>query len=574
MARIRKVEVANFRSIRSFEWLPSPGINCLIGPGDSGKSTILAAIDLCLGARRVAQFTDADFYNLDVNTPIRVVLTIGDLGSSLKNIDTYGLYLRGFNTETGAVEDEPERELETVVSLQLSVNSDLDPVWSLISDRAATQGANRNLTWTDRVRLAPTLIGAMAEYNLGWRRGSVLNRLGDEKVDPSAALVLAARQARIAFGDDAERQLAATLAIAKRAADELGINVGDRVRALLDAHSVSLTGGAIALHSAAGVPLHGLGVGSTRLLIAGLQRYAAAEASILLVDEIEYGLEPHRIIRFLGSLGAKEQDPPIQVFMTTHSPVVLQELSGSQLFVIRRHPASHTVTRAGSDDEIQSTLRLYPDAFLAASVIVCEGASEVGLLRGLDQARAARGQLSISAAGVALVDCGGGSADRPFERAIAFLRLGYRVAVVRDDDQKPSNDIADQFVAVDGTVFCWRDGRALEDELFCSLSDDAVAKLLEFAIELRGEELVDQHIRTASDSSLDLDGLRETLASGNLGDNECETLGRASRRRRNGWFKFVSAMECIARDIMATDSDDADPDFRAIVDQIFAWAVQ
>jgi len=52
MARIRKVEIRNFRSIRALDWLPSPGINCLIGPGDSGKSTILDAIDLCLGARR------------------------------------------------------------------------------------------------------------------------------------------------------------------------------------------------------------------------------------------------------------------------------------------------------------------------------------------------------------------------------------------------------------------------------------------------------------------------------------------------------------------------------------------
>jgi hypothetical protein len=48
---------------------------------------------------------------------------------------------------------------------------------------------------------------------------------------------------------------------------------------------------------------------------------------MLLVDELEHGLEPHRIIRFLGSLGAKEVEPPLQVFMTTHSPVALRDLS-------------------------------------------------------------------------------------------------------------------------------------------------------------------------------------------------------------------------------------------------------
>ena len=49
MVRVCKVEIRNFRSIRLLTWQPSPGLNCLIGPGDSGKTTILDAIDLCLG---------------------------------------------------------------------------------------------------------------------------------------------------------------------------------------------------------------------------------------------------------------------------------------------------------------------------------------------------------------------------------------------------------------------------------------------------------------------------------------------------------------------------------------------
>lgn len=62
-ARIRKIEIENFRGIKSLAWLPSPGINCRIGPGDSGKSSILDAIDYCIGARRNIPFTDADFNN-------------------------------------------------------------------------------------------------------------------------------------------------------------------------------------------------------------------------------------------------------------------------------------------------------------------------------------------------------------------------------------------------------------------------------------------------------------------------------------------------------------------------------
>jgi putative ATP-dependent endonuclease of OLD family len=50
MARIRQIVIENFRTIRNFEWFPSAGVNCLVGAGDSGKSTILDAIDCCLGA--------------------------------------------------------------------------------------------------------------------------------------------------------------------------------------------------------------------------------------------------------------------------------------------------------------------------------------------------------------------------------------------------------------------------------------------------------------------------------------------------------------------------------------------
>ena len=115
-------------------------------------------------------------------------------------------------------------------------------------------------------------------------------------------------------------------------------------QALLDSHSVSIGEGAIALHSEAGIPLRSLGTGSSRLLVTGLQRAAAESAPIALVDEVEYGLEPHRLMRLLDSLGAKETPPPLQAFLTTHSPVALRELSGEQLLVVRPRPAGHVLS--------------------------------------------------------------------------------------------------------------------------------------------------------------------------------------------------------------------------------------
>jgi hypothetical protein len=572
MARIRKIDIENFRGIKTLSWRPSPGLNCLIGPGDSGKSSILDAIDFCLGARRNIQFTDADFHLLDVEAPISISVTLGELDDGLKNLDAYGMYVRGFDAQSGTIEDEPEKDAETVLTVRLTVANDLEPSWTLVSERAEAQGLARNLSWGDRVRLAPTRIGAMADYHLGWRRGSVLNRVSEERADASAALAKAGRDARAAFGDEVQGQLRETLSIVATTAKELGIPIGENIKAMLDAHSVSFGGGTISLHDEDGIPLRGLGIGSTRLLIAGLQRKAAAQSTIILIDELEHGLEPHRIIRLLGSLGAKEKKPPLQVFMTTHSPVALRELAGSQLFVTRPATDKHDVLTVGTADDIQSTIRLYPDAFLAPSVIVCEGASEVGLVRGLDQYRIANGHEAITAQGTALADCGGGDADRPFKRAAVFRALGYRASVVRDDDKKPTAGVETAFIADGGKVVAWRDGRALEDELFLSLTDDGVSKLLSRAMELHGAELVNEHIKSASQNGKDLDAVLQEMFSGGVTPEGRLILGKAARTKKAGWFKSVTWMEDVGRDVVGPDLANADAGFSALVDSIFAWA--
>lgn len=563
MARIRKIDIKNFRSIKEFSWLPSSGVNCLIGPGDSGKSSILDAIDVCLGAKRNAQFSDADFYRLDVATPISISVTIGELDDALKSIDSYGIYLRGFDASSGEIDEEPESDAETVLTVQLTVGSDLEPSWTLVSERAVAQSQTRNLNWGDRVRLAPTWVGAMADYHLSWRRGSVLNRMSEECADTSAALAKAARDARAAFGEEAQDQLAETLAIVTTTAKELGIPVGENVKAMLDARSVSFSGGTISLHDESGVPLRGLGIGSTRLLIAGLQRKAAEQATVILIDELEHGLEPHRIIRLLSSLGAKEKKPPLQVFMTTHSPVALRELSGDQLFVVKRLEDHHEARVVGVEDNIQGTIRLYPDAFLAPSVIVCEGASEVGLMRGLDQFRMNQEKPSIAAQGVALVD---GTGSPLFRHAAAFQALGYRVAVLCDDDAHPTPELEKAFLEGGGKVITWRDGRALEDELFHSLSDHAVQALIALAVELKGRSLINDQIKSASDGKCDL-----AACQGTLTPETRAVIGKASKGKQSGWFKSVGAMETAARDIIGPDLKTAEAGFRALIEDAFEW---
>lgn len=573
MVRIRHIEIKNFRSIQSLSWYPGPGLNCLVGPGDSGKSTILDAIDLCLGARRTASFADTDFYRLDVTQPISISLTLGNLPDRLKNLDYYGDCLRGYDYKLfGDVLDEPCKDCETVITVRLTVSSDLEPAWSLYSERTAQLDPPKTLQWKDRVELAPSRLGHHPTSNLSWTRGSVLNRFGDERVMVGPALVNAAREARATFGAKAGPQLAKTLQTVTQTANQLGIHVGTTATALLDAHSASFGDGAISLHSENGIPLRSMGTGSTRLLIAGLHRATANSAGIVLVDELEYGLEPHRINRLLDSLGAKDNAEPLQVFVTTHSPVVLRELSGSQLNIVRSDTDHHLVKAMGDEDDIQAALRSFPEAFLAKTVLVCEGASEIGLIRGLDQYWTAQGFPSLQANGVSYIDVGGGDADRAFKRAKAFLGLGYRVAVVQDNDKPPTPAVVQEFQSMGGVLFSWRNGLALEDELFLSLPTAAVTALVARAQELMEEGRVNEHIGTKSNGKVKLADIQAEGVRGAYSLETRQLLGASSRIRKAGWFKSITKMSAAAYDIVAPNWEQVAPEFKESVLGLIRWA--
>jgi hypothetical protein len=566
MALIRVLEIENFRAIRKLRWLPSAGMNCLIGPGDSGKSTILDAIDLCLGARRSLSFTDADFHGVNFDQPIRIGLTLGDLDDDLKNLDTYGDFLVGFNATTGIVEEEPGTGLETALTLQLTVRGDLEPEWTLVSPRASAAGRTRNLNWADRVRVAPARLGVTGDTHLTWRRGSVLSKLTGGKADASNELTRLARELRDSFDQKELKELEEPLKLVTAAAGEMGVPVGTTVQALIDAGSLSFTGGTISLHDEEGVPLRSLGLGSSRLLIAALQRKAAEKATTFLIDELEYGLEPHRIIRLLGALGAKDEAPPLQVFATSHSPTAVTELSAHQLHIVRKTGSQHIVSRASDAGDVQGTIRAHAHALLASSIVVCEGGSEIGLMRGLDQHFTAVGERSLAACGATLVN---GNGDETFTRAIALQSLGYRMAILRDSDKPAPASAEAAFTASGGSVFAWGGGRALEQELFSALPDGPVSELLELAIEAKDRSLIEAHIKTISKGATTLHDLETEALIDGLGVDSRTLLGNAAARF--GWLKTITTMETAGRTIVGPAYDDADDSLTAVIDGVLDW---
>lgn len=285
MSQIRHVHIKRFRAINELIWLPKPGLNCLIGAGDSGKSTVLDAIDLALGARRSYPFTDADFFQLDTTNPIEIFVTLGALDEQLKNIDTYGMFLRGFDITSGEISDEPQVGQENVLTLKLIVGEDLDADWLLYSERASAEGIERRLPWKHRELVTPARLGVAPNHHLAWGKRSVLNKLSEDTINVSSALAQLSRSARETFADHRIEGVEDVLDKVKTVANSLGVSVGG-LKALLDVNSVSLSHGAISLHNNDNTPLRQLGTGSSRLLISGLQK-TASSSNIFLVDEAE-----------------------------------------------------------------------------------------------------------------------------------------------------------------------------------------------------------------------------------------------------------------------------------------------
>lgn len=570
MAKIRHLKIQNFRAFKNFEWRPRSGLNCIIGPGDSGKSTIIEAIDLALGPRQTKLFSDVDFHLMNTEKDICIEVTVGDLADPLKNYEKYDVFLRGFDLETGLIDDEPADGLETVLTVRLTIGADLDPVWSLYSERAAALGREKSLSWGDRVLLAGTRIGTVSDYHLSWRKGAVLNRIGDEKPNTTSAIAEAKRAARKAFSEGAQPDLNDVLEAVSDTAEALGVPVEGELQALLNAHSISLSGGTISVHDQNGLPLSSLGLGSSRLLVAGLLDKAKVGSNLILVDELEHGLEPHRIIRFLDAIGAKDPAEKTQSFVTSHSPVVLRELNQHQLFKLQTGEDEHTIVQADIDEYSQGALRGHAECFLAKSVVLCEGASEVGFLRGLDQYRLSKGRPSILAKGVSFLNAGGVS--KLYHPAETLQSMGYRVSAFRDDDQEPNAEHEEKFIANGGEVFFWSGEQKIEAAIISATDCNVFGCILELAENLVGADLVDAHIKSASDSKASLEDMKKRAESEQLTTEDDEWLIAACTTKANPWFKNIGNMEALVATVIGPNFKSMKQEFRDLVKAIIDWA--
>jgi predicted ATP-dependent endonuclease of OLD family len=74
---IIELNIKNFRGIKSFNHIfGEKQLVCLVGQGDSGKTTILEAISLALSPTWNIPFCDNDFYLKNIKDPIQIEVSV------------------------------------------------------------------------------------------------------------------------------------------------------------------------------------------------------------------------------------------------------------------------------------------------------------------------------------------------------------------------------------------------------------------------------------------------------------------------------------------------------------------
>lgn len=537
--QIRHLSICHFRGIANLVWSPNGSFTCLIGSGDSGKSTILDAVEAALNSRWF-NFGESDFYGNDTTTSICIEVTVGELSAELKRDSKFGLYVRGW-TSAGALRDEPEVDDEAVLTIRLTVDATMEPAWEIVCDRLPEP---RPISNRDRAKFGLVRLAGDDARQLAWGQGSVLSKLTGDNTEAAIRLAEAYRTAKDSAKLHEIPSLADAASLAQGYAKRMGAYVSDTYLPGLELGRAGLSAGSIALHDGT-VPLRLAGLGTRRLVSLAIQKSAIKEGAIVLIDEIEHGLEPHRIVGAVAQLRSDQTNahaaslPVGHVLLTTHSEIVLAEAGVEAVNVVQTDKVTRSavINAPLVADSIRALVRFNGKALFANRILVCEGMTEIGILMGFRDELIRRHGKPIEQLSVALADGNGAQATA---MALGLAKLGYETAMFMDSDVPLAPQSLIDLNAAPVQIFEYGLGTLLNTEqaIFFPAQDIHVQRLLDFARShhsadsINGSLLaklplthlsVQEHFSTWSEATgLSPEQLRSTLAE---------------VAKRNKWFK-------------------------------------
>lgn len=539
MAHLYSLSINHYRGIEHLDVaFGNTKFVVIIGRGDSGKTTILKAIAAVLSPNWNLSFSDWDFYKCDTDTPIVIEAVVKDLPEELLKENKYGLclgLLKPDGTITYDIEDLADDEAEKcekVITIRLTVNEELIPKWEVIS--GPTMENVVDMAPGDRAKLKMFQVSDYIDNHFSYSKGSPLyallrQSLEDKKL-PEKKLAGMVRAAYSSIKGDVNFE---EFGDVKETILELAKSVGltiTELSTLLEFKENAFTESNITLHSD-NIPYKLHGKGSKRLLSIAIQKGLVEEGGIVLIDELEQGMEPDRS-RNLARLLKQAKNG--QVFVTTHSRAVLAEVSASNLFLIRKDQPA-VVTFAGNDD--QAILRLKPEAFFAKKILCCEGKTEFGIVRAMDDYLQETRGFGLAVQGIVYLNCKGEGSS--FKDAGLLKGKGYEVCIFADADIKEFQKKKDEATAIGVTTVHCDIGKCIENMLFTYLPWEAVCEMMDAAVLFKGEQAVFNNLR-----------YRNMAAIKAVTDEDDRIKVRnelAEMSNKGKWYKDIDAGEAVGK---------------------------
>lgn len=470
---IKRIKINNFRGIKELNKEFDNRLICLIGNSDSTKTTILDAIELCLYPYWTIQITDTDFYNCNIDENIVIQLTIGDIPERLLTEEKYGLYIRKDVDESQ--DDEPTDSDDKFITIELRINEMFECKWSVINNRSD----GKPISHKDRAEFNVARIGENINKDFKIGKNSILKHYIDDINFMDSFLIDTIRDIKeIKITDSKVKESLKTMesvieSYSVKLNDELKINI-ELKNSDIGLSNLNLCDGII--------PIHSKGTGTKRLVSSILNINKLENSACILIDEIEYGLEPHKLSELLYKL-KKNSKTNGQVIMTTHSPITIAELEYNNLILCKSKAGITNCT--SFDKTIQPLLRSNSFAFITNKIIIVEGATENGLLRTLNKKWSDYGE-SLSMYNSLVMDGKGGT--QACNHAKKLNDMGYKVCVLIDSDDGVALKKAEEIERIGIKVFKWEDGNSTEKQILKDLPKESLNDIINMMIELKKDE--------------------------------------------------------------------------------------
>jgi putative ATP-dependent endonuclease of OLD family len=380
-AIIRQLIVERFRGLQALKWNPASGLNVILGGGDVGKSTILDAIALLLNPSNAAVVAESDYYCRDCNPgfSIQAVLSVpttSEIGQ--QKIFAWPWEWNGKEAVVPAVADGESDDIPTseipVYRFQVRGTPDMELVWEIVQPNEEVEVLSSAI----RRAIGVVRLGSddRNDRDLRLVYGSALDRLlADQGLKARIGKLISEIDLNKKLSDEASKALQQLDDTLREGLLPSGLELG-----LTSAQGISIGAliGLLARKELPGndelrsLPLASWGAGTRRMATLKIAAATQAKTRILVIDEVERGLEPYRLRKLVESL----QSESTQTFVTTHSAIAINAATAGSLWYLD--------FRGNIGELPQAKIRIQqqrdPETFLARLAIIAEGPTEIGFI--------------------------------------------------------------------------------------------------------------------------------------------------------------------------------------------------